>query len=295
MERIDMNHFLRSQNKLLNKDLGNFNLFWVQELDTCAVQPIPYNRRDFYKINLLKGAYTIHLADKTYEIQKRGLFFGNPSYPYNWIPKGADSHSGVYCIFNKEFFHHFGNIDAYQMFRPEGDNVIELTEGVYDEIEAIFEKMDVAFRSAYQHKYDKIRNLIFEVLHSVNEVSTKETRINRHDAAASRITSSFLELLERQFPLELKNRQVPLRNAADFADTLAIHENYLNRVLKKTMGSTTTQLIQQRFLQEARVLIKHSSIDISEIAYLLGFKEVSHFSNFFKKYEGLSPLQYRKV
>src|SRR5690606_16765206 len=118
------------------------------------------------------------------------------------------------------------------------------------EIEAIFEKMDVAFRSAYQHKYDKIRNLIFEVLHSVNEVSTKETRINRHDAAASRITSSFLELLERQFPLELKNQQVPIRNEADFADTRAIHENYLNRVLKITMGSTTTQLIQQRFLQE---------------------------------------------
>lgn len=295
MKRIDMNHFLTAQNKLLNKDLGNFNIFWVHELDACAVQPVPYNRRDFYKLNLLRGEYTIHLADKTYEIQKRGLFFGNPSYPYNWIPKGSDSHSGVYCIFNKEFFHHFGNIDSYQMFQPEGDNVIELTEELYHEIESVFEKMDRAFRSDYQHKYDKIRNLIFEVLHSANEVSAKETRINKHDAAASRLTRSFLELLERQFPIEMKNQHVLLRNAADFAHILAIHENYLNRVLKKTMGSTTTQLIQQRFLQEARVLIRHSSIDISEIAYLLGFREISHFSNFFKKNEGLSPLQYRKV
>ncbi|MEH6305546.1 helix-turn-helix transcriptional regulator [Olivibacter sp. CPCC 100613] len=295
MKRIDMNHFLAAQNKVLNKDLGNFNIFWVHDLDACAVQPIPYNRRDFYKINLLRGEYTIHLADKTYEIQKLGLFFGNPLYPYNWIPKGADAHSGVYCIFNKEFFHQFGNIDSYQMFQPEGDNVIELTEELYREIERVFEKMDQAFRSDYQHKYDKIRNLIFEVLHSANEVSTNEIRINKHDAAASRITRSFLELLERQFPIEMKNQQVLLRNAADFAHTLAIHENYLNRVLKKTMGSTTTQLIQQRFLQEARVLIRHSSIDISEIAYLLGFKEISHFSGFFKKNEGISPLQYRKV
>jgi AraC-like DNA-binding protein len=59
-------------------------------------------------------------------------------------------------------------------------------------------------------------------------------------------------------------------------------------------GKTTTQLISERILQESKLLLKHSSWNVSEVAYSLGFTEVTHFNNFFKKQLNLSPTQFRK-
>jgi AraC family transcriptional regulator, transcriptional activator of pobA len=48
-------------------------------------------------------------------------------------------------------------------------------------------------------------------------------------------------------------------------------------------------------LQEAKILLKHSNWSVSEIAYALGFNEVTHFNNFFKKHTQLSPLKFRNL
>ncbi|MET0394238.1 MAG: helix-turn-helix transcriptional regulator [Chitinophagaceae bacterium] len=64
-------------------------------------------------------------------------------------------------------------------------------------------------------------------------------------------------------------------------------------MLKDNTGKTTTDVIGSRIAQEARVLLKQTDWNISEIAYALGFGEVAHFSNFFKKQAGLSPLAFR--
>ena len=59
------------------------------------------------------------------------------------------------------------------------------------------------------------------------------------------------------------------------------------------MGKTTTELIGSRIVQEAKILLKQTDWNISEIAYSLGFEEVAHFSNFFKKQTAVPPLTFR--
>lgn len=93
--------------------------------------------------------------------------------------------------------------------------------------------------------------------------------------ASRRITTVFLELLERQFPIDDTHQRLNLRTPAAFADQLAIHVNHLNRALKKTTEKSTSEIIQERILQEAKILLKHSAWNISEIAYALGFNEVT--------------------
>jgi AraC-like DNA-binding protein len=65
-------------------------------------------------------------------------------------------------------------------------------------------------------------------------------------------------------------------------------------VLKDFTGKTTSEIISSRIVQEAKILLKETTWNVSEIAYSLGFEEVAHFSNFFKKQVNLSPLSYRK-
>lgn len=104
-----------------------------------------------------------------------------------------------------------------------------------------------------------------------------------------------MELLERQFPVDEQHTAVTLRTASDFARQLNVHVNHLNRAVKEITEKTTSQLIAERIVQEAKILLKHSAWTVSEIAYALGFTEVTHFNNFFKKHVSLSPLKFRAV
>ena len=86
-----------------------------------------------------------------------------------------------------------------------------------------------------------------------------------------------------------------MRIASDFASQLNVHVNHLNRAVKDTAEKTTSQIITERILQEAKILLKHSPWNVSEIAYALGFTETTHFNNFFKKHVQLSPLKFRSI
>nr|WP_281353114.1 helix-turn-helix transcriptional regulator [Fulvivirga kasyanovii] len=151
------------------------------------------------------------------------------------------------------------------------------------------------FDSDYQHKFDLLRNLVFEVLHFASKTVSPIQNFRTNTSASRRVTEAFLELLESQFPIEAKEQKLLLTSPSDFANHLSLHVNHLNRILKKTMGASTSTLIQERIVREAKVLLRHSSIPISEISFLLGFREITHFSNFFRRKEGLAPSEYRMV
>jgi AraC family transcriptional activator of pobA len=113
--------------------------------------------------------------------------------------------------------------------------------------------------------------------------------------ASQRITVTFLERLEQQFPIDGTEQTVELRSAIDFAPLLNVHVNHLNRAVKETTGKTTTQIIAQRILQEAKILLRNTPWSVAEISYALGFTQPARFNNFFRKHTGLNPLKFRHV
>ena len=149
--------------------------------------------------------------------------------------------------------------------------------------------------SDYVHKYDVLRNLVFELLHFGMKIQPAAKSEKQLINASQRISTLFLELLERQFPIDEDHQTFGLRSASDFSNQLNVHVNHLNRAVKETTEKTTSQIIAERILQEAKILLKHSAWTVSEIAYALGFTEVTHFNNFFKKHVQLSPLKFRNI
>ena len=146
--------------------------------------------------------------------------------------------------------------------------------------------------SDYIYKYDAIRALVMELIHTAQKLQPSSLRYE-HPNAAARISSLFMELLERQFPIESIQQTMKFRSATEFADQLSVHVNHLNRALKDATGKTTTQIIGERIVQEAKALLKHSNWNIAEIGYSLGFEEAPHFINFFKKSTQFTPRSFR--
>ncbi|WP_089352082.1 AraC family transcriptional regulator [Flavobacterium sp. ov086] len=278
----------------LKKEIGHFNVFVLDDFMGCSAKPIPYSRRDYFKISLIIGKNRVHYADKIVEIDKQVLFFANPQVPYNW-EQLEEQQTGFFCVFTEAFFHQFGNLKEYPVFKPNGSPVFAIDDDQVEKIKGIFEQMMTEINSDYTYKYDVLRNLVFDLIHSAMKMQPANISVTQHSNASSRISSLFLELLERQFPIENARQRFGLRSAADFANQLTIHVNHLNRALKETTQKTTSEIIAERILQEAKILLKHTDWNISEIAYSLGFEEPTHFNNFFKKNIQLTPRQFRTV
>lgn len=151
------------------------------------------------------------------------------------------------------------------------------------------------FDSDYKYKYDVIRNHVFELLHYAMKMQPSSNFDKLAINASQRVSTLFLDLLERQFPIDDTHQKLTLRSASDFANQLNVHVNHLNRAVKETTEKTTTQIIADRILQETKILLKHNSWSVAEIAYALGFTEATHFNNFFKKHLKLSPLKFRNA
>lgn len=277
----------------LKKDFGHFNILPLEPYWEGKVKTIPYRRRDFYKVMLVQGQSQVHYADRVYGVKKQALSFSNPMVPYKWDSDHI-SLKGVYCIFNPQFFVDFPDIQKYEIFQPQGTHVFELTDHEVESVQKIFDRIQVEFTSDYKYKYDLIRNLILELVHFGMKLQPAEVQTAQHGNAALRIASIFLELLERQFPIDETHTLIQLRTASDFAEQLNVHVNHLNRAVKEMTGKTTTQLIAERLIQEAKILLRQSRWNVSEIAFALGFTEVTHFNNFFKKQLSMSPTQFRK-
>ncbi|MHA7128963.1 helix-turn-helix domain-containing protein [Algoriphagus namhaensis] len=278
----------------LKSDFGHFNIFKVDPYLEGKLKTVPYRRRDFYKIMLVKGAARVHYADRVYEVKKQALSFSNPMVPYKWDHLGPET-TGVYCLFNPRFFSNFGQIQQYEIFQPQGIHVFEIDDQESEQITGIFEQMQIELNSEYKYKYDRLRNLAFELMHFGMKLQPADLQITQHGNASLRIASIFLELLERQFPIDESHMNIQLRSPSDFAQQLNIHVNHLNRAVKEMTGKTTSQFVADRILQESKLLLKQTNWNVSEIAYALGFTEVPHFNNFFKKHTDSSPTHYRKM
>jgi AraC-like DNA-binding protein len=195
--------------------------------------------------------------------------------------------------FTDDFINRFGDFKGYPIFNLEGNPCFILSQKEKEEFEQIFVSMQEEITSDYLYKYDRLRNLVFEVIHKAMKSRPNEVKVDRGTNASSRICSLFTELLELQFPIEEPDQMIKLRTAQDFAHKLKLHPNHLNRVLKQLTGKTTSQFIMSRLIQEAKIVLKHTNWNISEVGYCLGFEDTSHFIGSFKKIVGVTPRMYR--
>ncbi len=283
-------------NENINKDIGHFNVFDIAEIfKHCKLKPeMPYNRRTYYKVSLISGQNKVEYADKTIQIEDCAVLFASPKIPYNYTPLCA-AQAGHFCVFTKEFLSKSKiglDIDQLPVFSPQSDFVYQITTQQFNEINAIFHKMHTEIASDYVFKYDLLRNYLMELIHYGQKLSPI-LPIENNKTAAARTTSLFIELLERQFPIENTNQILQLKTPKDYAGILGVHVNHLNRVLKETTGKTTGEIIGGRIYQEAKILLNQTQWNISEIAFALGFEELAHFSNFFKKHGNKSPQLFR--
>ena len=279
----------------IKPEVGHFNVFNLGELTPSVrlTSIVPYSCRAYYKISLLTGRSRVEYTDYAVEIERPALLFSTPKTPFCWLPLGPQT--GQFCVFTAEFLLPTKSgvmVDELPIFKAGQPPVLTLPADELDRVQTIFERMTVDIKSDYAYKYDLLRAYTLELIH-IGQKQQSATALHPAYNASARLTSLFVELLEQQFPLETPQQQLPLRTAKDYADSLSVHVNHLNKVLKDTTGLTTTELIGGRIIQEAKALLRQTAWTLAEIADSLGFVDVAHFAKFFKRETSVSPGVFR--
>jgi AraC family transcriptional regulator, transcriptional activator of pobA len=282
----------------ITKELGRkgFKIHALAETANLPVaQAVVSGRRDFYKMGLITGNMTFSYGDKLLEIKDTALFFINPNIPHS-IVRSSKNRKGYACLFTEAFIASRERKEILQnspLFRSDGTPVIQLDKEQAAFMTALFQKMLAVHSSNYDHKDELLRTCIELIIHEALRIQPPQNG-PQHKNAATRMAYLFMELLERQFPIDNTEQPLRLRTAQDFAGSLAVHVNYLNRAVKEVTGKPTTVHIAERIAAEAKALLLYTDWSVADIAYGLGFEYPTYFNNYFKRVTGSTPSAFRK-
>jgi AraC family transcriptional regulator, transcriptional activator of pobA len=269
--------------------------FKVHELLASVDVPVSRGRRDFYKMGLVTGNMAVYYGKEILEINGTVLFFVNPNVPHSVVRRSKKT-TGYACLFTESFItsrERTGIFKNSPLFHIGDTPVIPLNSEQAAFMTGIFKKMLAVQSIDYHYKGELIRSCIELIIHEALRIQPSQN-VSQFRNAASRITHLFMDLLERQFPIERSSEPLRLRTAQDFAVSLSVHVNYLNRSIKAITGKPTTMHIAERITAEAKALLQHTDWSVADIAHALGFEYPTYFNNYFKRVTGTTPKSLRK-
>lgn len=197
---------------------------------------------------------------------------------------------GYYLSMQPDFFHLSGSESVLLLNNGcnafEGPLVIRTDEEVRIEAEDILVKI----RREFTH-YGSTRQGILKGLFRIFILYLSQ----KMDQVTMRIASGAEKDLVSRFMDSLKKHFTTKKMVSDYADEFCVTPGHLNRIVKKLSGFPVSYHIQQQIVLEAKRLAHYSDRSMKEIAYMLGFEDLAHFSKFFKNNSGMNFSNFKKM
>lgn len=97
------------------------------------------------------------------------------------------------------------------------------------------------------------------------------------------------------FQKQIRQTIHELKTIQEYASSLNITSVHLNRICQSVVKKSALEIVHDNLTNEAKKYLLNTTYSLSEISYVLNFKDPAYFSRLFKKQTGLSPGQFRKM
>ncbi|HEX8017264.1 MAG TPA: helix-turn-helix domain-containing protein, partial [Flavobacterium sp.] len=199
--------------------------------------------------------------------------------------------TGFICQFHPDILiGKYGNreiINDFDFLKLWGQPNISFHEKEMHFILQLLSRLEVQYRESGMANLDIIQPYLITLLCEINDVAKKTIKENKNITAPMALTNKFKELLYTHIKKE--------HSVGFYASILNVTPNHLNKSLKNVTGKSSAKWIDETILLEAKYLLYQTNLSVSEIALQVGYYDQSYFSRIFKKQEGITPVQYRKM
>ena len=257
-----------------------------EHYDRVGGQVSKPHRHDFYTIIWLKQGNGFHVIDfNKFIFAPNQLYFispgqihqiGHDDRPEGWSLSFSDEFLVKNNISNA-FLH---NINIFRQYGESPPLVIN--DQISADLDKLLDQMIPFYEGNDDHRLEALGALLFLFLIHCNKACDLPQNVA---SPSSCILIDFRNKVENQFR--------DLHKVNEYADQMSISAKHLNDVLKETIGQTAKDYIIDRIVLEAKRILTHTQMSAKQIAMELGFKEALHFSTFFKKIAGITPIQFR--
>jgi AraC family transcriptional activator of pobA len=247
------------------------------------------HRHTFYHLVLFTHGVGSHTIDfKKFIVEPYQMYFMIPGQVHSWEFEGFTD--GYIINFSTTFFQSFLLDPAY----PESfsffsgdlkDAVINLPGELHPRVFLLFEEIIKEAEGKRIQSADMLKVLMLQVFILVN-------RLN--EGGSNKAQASYNQVLLKNFQKLIETHYTRLKLPKDYAEMLYITPNHLNAVCKDILGMQAGEVIRNRTMLEAKRQLTNPRLTISEIAFELNFNDNSYFTKFFKKFEGITPEEFRK-
>jgi AraC family transcriptional regulator, transcriptional activator of pobA len=277
-----------SLKEMIKPDYGRFFIVPVQDLIKLSKLPVPPARSSTHiLIYLTSGVATMRIGLHPVQIKKdeclivpAGQVFSYDHYEVN---------EGYIVVFDNDFL--FGKMGSHDLLKEF--EFLQLWGNPVIKIHAPRSIYIPQTLSRIFHEYTKhgLANQIVVQSHflaALCELNLCYKPLSAHpNKTAVTLTNRFKKLVYKHIR---SNHLV-----TDYASLLHVSPNHLNKTVREVTQKSCSKWIDETLITEAKVLLFQTNNNISEIAFELGIHDSSYFSRLFKKYEGVTPVQYRKM
>ncbi len=271
---------------LLNKHSKNDIHTWLQTPD-CRL---------FY---IVKGKGKMVIEDKTYELKPGCCILFQGGTKYIWQTDDAEGVTYIAVNFDytqnhshlKKSYHpyHSENFsDDKILEKIEFEDSIELNSPVYLEDMTVMSERMHLLATEFLTGGEYVQELLSSALKSIiiNIVRIMRTHRIKVDNRSVDVVRRIIEYIQNNYNKELKNETI--------GELFHFNPLYINRIFKEQTGVPIHKFIVNYRISIACELLGTEQYPVNEIAAMVGFNDIPHFTKTFKAYKGRTPKEYRK-
>lgn len=272
---------------ILKPDFDKFFIVRVEEMYRLVTQAVPASRSTNHSCLFITGGEaSIKIGSGLYTIHKNEMLFVPAGQVFSF--KSGEVNKGYLCNFHTDIltgkYSTQEPLKAFDFLRVWGNPKVQLDNQTAKFVLHLFKRLLLDYSRNGLSNLEIIQPYLITLLCEVKQLYKPLT--GSHQTAAINITHRFKELLFAHIRT--------LHLVTDYASLLNITPNHLNKSLKAVTGKSPARWIGETIVLEAKVLLSQSSLPISEVAEDVGFEDQSYFTRLFKKYEGITPTDFRK-
>lgn len=279
--------------KFHKRKYGTELLIDVLDLDyiKTGIRRNPVHRETFYCIILITdGREEVTVNEHTRFVQAKDVICSRPGEIWHWQPD--PKLEGLVLIFEEPFLLSFFNdphfLDRFAYLQANRTSpFLHLNESLNERFRSLLMQMKTEIDDYTDKDQHILRAMLYEALVLLNRAEkVEDSGQPMNDISTSRYINGFIHAVEAEYMMR--------HEVEYYADKLCITPNYLNKIVRQSLGTTAKAYIHQKLFAEAKRLLSYTILSVNEIAEWLHFDSASHFVRFFRKHADMPPLQYRQ-
>lgn len=265
---------------------GRFSIRQVSDLLNGDDLFHPLHKHDFFFVLALekgKGGHEIDFI--RYDLQDNGIFILRPGQVHQLELKAGCS--GFLLEFDSSFYQPKNTITDQRWKKAIRKNYCQPEENRFKYLLSVLINAYTEFTAKQEGYLEVIKaNLDIFFIELLRQSQSPHHITNNRSPYTQERFEELVALLETNI--------TGMKHISQYAALLHLSSYQLNAITKATVGKTGSEMINEQVLLEAKRYLLATSNQIKDIAYQLGYEDVSYFIRFFKKHTGYSPDAFRK-